>query len=52
MSGNLIDVGDFVPGKPQALALGLAFQHRAFQGHQLVADEIRHEVFEHAVFFG
>jgi hypothetical protein len=51
-------VGDFVQAgvldlaDAQALALGLARQHRRLQRHQLVADEVGHQVLEHPVLFG
>ena len=38
--------------RPRPLPVGLARQHLAFERHQLVAHEPRHEVLEHPVLFG
>ena len=50
--GLPVEAGVIFRGEAQALALGLSRHDAGFQGHQLVADELLHQVLEHALLFG
>ena len=50
--GPGIEPGMRLGAEAQPSPFGLAGHHAGFQRHQLVADELLHEILEHAVLFG